>query len=287
MTETNWETYSQLVAGFSGNKNVVAVQRAFCEYADSLEGGLILSQIIFWSDKGSDPAGWVYKSYKDWKADYFVSTYTVKKWLKIFVGDGFLEMKVKKVNGSPTIHFKFDSEKFTKLLIKFFIKENEIIDNPLKTETSSENSSEEKRPAPKSAAAVPYRRDALDMMLDYSRDALERPDVSFLPEHLQPLAEQFSRSAGESHWPRKHDHSLWRKTLNEWYDLGLRRETIQAAVEVMRKDGLTIGGPQSITKTARDIPAAAAAYTPHPDQPWIKSDGSVDFTLYHLHNPEE
>jgi len=77
-------------------------------------------------------------------------------------------------------------------------------------------------------------------------------DLSWLPEHQRPLARAFVEAAGNGHQPVSSDRSLWRKTLNEWFELSFTPNQITNAVKHMRSEGLTIGGIQSVTKTARD-----------------------------------
>jgi hypothetical protein len=40
--------------------------------------------------------------------------------------------------------------------------------------------------------------------------------------------------------------------MNQWVEMGLTPDVIAGTVEYMRKNHLTIGGPQSVTNIARD-----------------------------------
>ena len=74
----------------------------------SLDGALLLSQIIFWSDKTKRPDGYFYKTYAEWEVETTLSKYKVNKHVKAMKAAGFLETKKRKVDGSPTLHYKFD-----------------------------------------------------------------------------------------------------------------------------------------------------------------------------------
>ena len=47
----------------------IAFHRIFAEITVSVTTGLFLSQLFYWHDKGSDPDGWIYKTYVDWKEE--------------------------------------------------------------------------------------------------------------------------------------------------------------------------------------------------------------------------
>lgn len=99
------------------------------------------------------------------------------------------------------------------------------------------------------------RGDYVDLMLK-TQEKAGGPDLSFLYEHLYDLGLAFSEAAGEAHYPRRSEHSKWIKIISEWYELGFNPEKIHRAVRKMREEGLTIGGPESVTKIARDLDAS-------------------------------
>jgi len=92
--------------------------------------------------------------------------------------------------------------------------------------------------------------DIFDGMLAY---ADKGDPFSWCPEYIRPLAQTFSDSTGMI--PLKAEHGRWIKAFTEQYDMGIRPDQVSRAIKKMQKDGLTIGGPESITKTARSIKA--------------------------------
>lgn len=120
-----------------GEKNTLAVPRLFCKAMGDLSGGVFLSQLVYWCDKGSRKDGFIYKTAKEWTEETFLSSYEINKARKKLESEGILETKLKKANGNPTIHYKLLQKPFVDWLFKFFKKENEIIDNgKLKIEDS-------------------------------------------------------------------------------------------------------------------------------------------------------
>ena len=53
----------------------IAFHRVFAEIAGSATGGLFLSQLFYWHDKGDDPDGWIYKTQAEWQAETALSRY--------------------------------------------------------------------------------------------------------------------------------------------------------------------------------------------------------------------
>jgi hypothetical protein len=155
-----------LVARLSGTGNILAVPRMFCEMTGSLESGVLLSQIIYWADKGSDPDGWFYKSYAEWYQDSFLSEYQVRKGVKAFEKAGLLETKLKKVQGSPTLHYRIKKREFSEWILKNLgfetVKPKDELPNPqcpsIYTETTAETTSREgggENPVPRSGESIP------------------------------------------------------------------------------------------------------------------------------------
>ena len=121
------------IANFAGTNNSVAVPRVFCQMAGSLEGGTFLSQLIYWSDKGRTD-GWFYKTYDEWREEIFLSEYQIRKLVKEFVELGFLETKLKKANGAPTIHYRIKKQEFSEWILKYFRNQESVISQNQKCE---------------------------------------------------------------------------------------------------------------------------------------------------------
>lgn len=127
---TNYDAMAQLIRSFSGQENTIGVPRAYVRLMNSLEGGVFLSQLIFWSDKGGREDGWFYKTYQEWWDDINLSEYEVRKWAKVLTRQGVLETKVMRANGSPTVHYRLDMTKFSEWILKFLRNENEKSQEP-------------------------------------------------------------------------------------------------------------------------------------------------------------
>jgi hypothetical protein len=96
----------------------------------SLEGGMFLSQLIYWADKGGNKEGWFYKSYPEWYEECFLSEYQIRKLAKDFADKGFLETILKKANGSPTLHYRINRDALANWILKNLSIDTERFKNP-------------------------------------------------------------------------------------------------------------------------------------------------------------
>jgi hypothetical protein len=110
---------AHLIKTFAGQANTLTIPAPYIGYTRSLECALLLSQCIYWSDRTRDPEGWFYKSYLEWEEEIHLAEYKVRKYSRQLQSMGVLELKIKKVNGAPTQHFRIHSEKFAESFLHF------------------------------------------------------------------------------------------------------------------------------------------------------------------------
>jgi hypothetical protein len=100
-----------LVRQFAGQHNTLTIQRPYIEFAGSVEGGLFLSQLLYWADRARED-GWFYKSYQEWESEIYLKEKPLRAIAQKF--STFLERKTKKnPAGNPTIHYRINWEAFT------------------------------------------------------------------------------------------------------------------------------------------------------------------------------
>lgn len=128
---SNIDLARELIARMSGQENYLTINKLYVEYMGSLDGGIFLQQLIFWSDKSSREDGFFYKTYKEWQEEVCLSEYNVRKHTKKLTEKGFLKTALKKANGSPTLHYKFDMNRFLKEL-EWFLKNLRIESEKIK-----------------------------------------------------------------------------------------------------------------------------------------------------------
>ena len=87
---------------------------------DSLDGGVFLSQLIYWSDHAKREDGFFYKTAKDWHDEIYISKHQINKHTKKLCDLEIVETKKIKANGSPTLHYKLNIERLALCLSSFF-----------------------------------------------------------------------------------------------------------------------------------------------------------------------
>lgn len=160
-----------LIARLGASENKIALDRTFCQFMGSLEGGVFLSQLLYWSDKGKRRNSF-YKSYKQWHDETFLSKYQVNQAAKQCIEMGFLTTEVRRAEGSPTVHYHIEPDKFLDLILafvrnqsvemeskKFDYPDDEKIDDgksnnsPSLTETTTYNNAQSKKRATRTPAS--------------------------------------------------------------------------------------------------------------------------------------
>ena len=69
-----------VIQSFVGQTNVLTIPRTLLRYmGDDLNGGILLSQILYWTGRTKNEEGWFYKTYADWKEEIGLTEHQVRK----------------------------------------------------------------------------------------------------------------------------------------------------------------------------------------------------------------
>lgn len=108
-----------IIKSVSGQANLITIPRIFIDVVSGdLSTAVLLSQIVYWSDKSKRDDGWFYKTYGEWEAETSLSQFQVKRSGDQLKRLGLLQTKIKKANGFPTVHYKLDFGLLTNLIIE-------------------------------------------------------------------------------------------------------------------------------------------------------------------------
>lgn len=126
-----------LIKRFAGQANVLTIPRFFIDLCDGDHlTALLLSQIVYWSDRKSEEGGWFAKSYEDWYEELAMSQYQTNRASKKLKDEGLIETKLKRSpyhEYAPTVHYRVMWNALSKCIV-------EKLHNPDYEETSqSEN----------------------------------------------------------------------------------------------------------------------------------------------------
>ena len=108
------------IRALTGHDRRVSIERVYIDAMDGdLAGGMFLSEIVFWCDKGGRSDGWFYRTAQEWQERAYLTRYQVNKYTKVCEGWGWLESSVMKANNAPTVHYRVDRAKFEIWILKF------------------------------------------------------------------------------------------------------------------------------------------------------------------------
>ena len=126
---SNQQVIFSLIAQLAGSRNKIVVDTTLCDFMGGLEEGVFLSQLLYWSDKGTGE--WFHKSDAEWCAETCISRWQVRAIVKKCKSMGFLDTKVMQVGGTPKTHYRVDSEKFIEAITSFMKFDCLNSDNPI------------------------------------------------------------------------------------------------------------------------------------------------------------
>lgn len=268
-----------LIKSVSGQYNVLTIPRLFLDKLDSdFPTALMLSQLVYWSDKSKQEDGYIYKSDVDWGNEIGVSRRQARRARKRLDELGLIETKIKKANGAPTVHYRLKKDELVKWIVSkgpFDCAETgqSLTDTTPETTTQSENDScetsqdvvdtqqwlaelEKHKPPQLKRAPIITSEDAKERIgqaLDkHAQRQVDNTEIENflvkLPERVRPIAREFCEHFGRA--PIKKENSYWRTEWEAQADLGLLPKHIKMAISHMTENGLHIKSPASVTSIA-------------------------------------
>jgi hypothetical protein len=136
------------------------VHRAFVKFAGSLEAGLLLSQLLYWTprarvqlkdDNGDQSISWIAKTDADFMTELCLTQYALRQARRQLEDLGVLETRVAKFAGVPTVHYRLAMEALIDAWVAW-CRKNDLANsqNPFceSTESSTETTPETTTPPP-------------------------------------------------------------------------------------------------------------------------------------------
>ncbi|UTY30499.1 hypothetical protein [Treponema putidum] len=137
------QTIFNLLKNTFGQNNLLTVPTLLVK---KLKGdhcaALFLGQLIYWTGKGSDSDGWIYKTYQEWEEELFIKkdkAMAIKKKLEAL---NLITTIVKKIGNTPVLHYKVNQETLIEFLLETCEKEGD--DKPEDKATDIPSDNEEK-----------------------------------------------------------------------------------------------------------------------------------------------
>jgi hypothetical protein len=124
---SNFDKMSSLIKDVTNqNLKSIVIPLELIEYAGEIQKAAFLARLIYLSDKGSKPNGFIWKSYPEWKKEIGLSQSQVERIVADFQGRNILEAKKmmaasKNSNASNTWHYRLLMNNFSTDFKKFLL----------------------------------------------------------------------------------------------------------------------------------------------------------------------
>lgn len=111
-----------------GKENMTVIHKPVIEFFNYDRNiATMAEQFCYWQDKITREDGGIYKSYKQWHDEVFLTQYQISKSAKKLKQLGYLTTKLKQAalahgRAAPVIHYYFNYDKFYKSFMKFLNK---------------------------------------------------------------------------------------------------------------------------------------------------------------------
>jgi hypothetical protein len=182
------------------------------------EAAILLNQILYWSSRTSDPAGWFYKTYDEWFNEIGLTRYQIERALngdkrtsskRLTLREIGVHTVVRKApTGNPTVHYRIEMPIFIAYLEAFLFQYNTVAETPqselsIVNNVAEQNATESPNETQQSSASS-INKDSLSIeeskSLSDERISLYKPYEKFFGkleklsnETLLELVEQISR----------------------------------------------------------------------------------------------
>lgn len=209
----------RLVESFTGQSNVLVIQRVLLEFMDNDHvAALLLSQILYWDGKQGRPDGGIAKTYDEWFSELGITRYQINRSLRLMP---YVTTKVHRFNGLPVVHYYFDKDIFFRTFCKFLTERNvSFLQNDMQetyrtlTETTTEITTKhiiapEKKNTYGEFTNVHLKQSEYDKLVDEYGESAVKEIIERLSAYIQ------SKNPGYK------DHYA---TLRNWFRMKAERE---------------------------------------------------------------
>lgn len=220
----NNKTIISIIKSMSGQSNVLTIPRLFIDIMGSIEGGLLLSQMIYWSDRGGED--WFYKKMSEWEEETTLSSYKVRKYSDAMVAQGWLDSRVKKdASGTPVTHYKFNINAFVESVYPDYEKFNSPLSKDLRMESE------------KTSQSTITETTNIDYKEGAQKNA-QHPAVSAYREIFKynvnrRMIPHIVAAIGDS----ENNIAVWRAVLEKWLLKGYSPKNFDGMIDVFNKGG--------------------------------------------------
>jgi hypothetical protein len=124
MSQINWQQARQILN--EAYRPSISLRPIFAELmGNSLTAGMYLSRAHYWSDKGRDSDGWIYKTCDEFKSETFLSRRQQDKAREALRDKPWWSEKLARVGTTPKFHYRIDRDLLDAEVINFILSKCE------------------------------------------------------------------------------------------------------------------------------------------------------------------
>ena len=99
-----------------GHDRILLIPAAFVALTGDLYSAALLSQLLYWTDRAASPAGWVYKTRREWLAELSGTRYTIDNARTRLRDLDLIEEEIHLANNRRTLHLRLKVPRLLALL---------------------------------------------------------------------------------------------------------------------------------------------------------------------------
>jgi hypothetical protein len=262
---TQQDGLAKTLIALSGNESVITVRKPFVQFTGSLEAGMMLSQLLYWTPRARIPGGWIAKSDREFNDELCLSSYAIRKARKELERLGILETALKKFAGAPTTHYRLKMAELRQAWATFISQmdlsnsQNPIVEiKESSTETTTETTTntppaagdESPPPAPPPPKKKPKAKK-------------ERKPVPVAVKVFQANAHRYPAKAwyadvDQTVGTEEADLAFWGEVVKSWVGYGWNPTNVKGMLECYKERRLPVLGGNSNGNAALNQTVAAA-----------------------------
>ncbi len=117
---SNYDALKALVERISGQASIITVLRVYVDICGDLETAAVLSQCVFWSDKGRTGDGWFYKSRDEWRREIGIKRSSLQTAVDHLCDIGIVETKLGSgTHNAPTKLYRVNMDKLSHVVAAY------------------------------------------------------------------------------------------------------------------------------------------------------------------------
>jgi hypothetical protein len=262
----SYQQVKAMIKQFTGQANTLVIPRVFIDFTGDHLAALLLSQILYWSDRTDDADGWFYKTAEEWEAELGLSNFQVKRAAQLLNKFG-IESKVRKVKTTPKMHYRIDMPLFVDLFLKFLESRETSNSTKYKLEIQETSKSMDFQETSKSYIGTEITTEIT------SRE--REPRAPAQPVSLHPALEVYTNLTGlrqprftiEMITSQVTDLAKWENTIKDWLASGYKPNNVKGMLDWYHGKGrYQQNGTAQANRQPSDLPLITAAPKPSPEE---------------------